>query len=218
MIPALERQDEMMRILCVDDHVVVLAGLTAIIHHEADMEVVACATNGPEAIEQFQRHKPDITLTDLQMPGMSGFQVIREILACEANARIVVLTMFHGNEDVYRALKLGASAYLLKDTLADNLIRVVREVHEKKETTMVAATQRIARLGNVPSVSPREVQVLELVAKGMRNKEIGHALGVAEETIQAHMKSIFAKLEVHDRTAALALALRRGIVHLDDTP
>src|SRR5229473_2841234 len=106
----------MMRILCVDDHVVVLAGLTSIIHQEADMEVVACATNGREAIEQFQRHKPDITLMDLQMPGMSGFQAIREILACQANARIVVLTMFQGNEDVYRALKLGASAYLLKDT------------------------------------------------------------------------------------------------------
>jgi DNA-binding NarL/FixJ family response regulator len=208
----------MIRILCVDDHVVVLAGLTAIVQHEADMEVVACATNGPEAIEQFQRHKPDITLMDLQMPGMSGFQTIREILACQANARIVVLTMFQGNEDVYRALTLGASAYLLKDTLADNLIRVVREVHEKRGATIVAAAQRLARLGNVPSVTPREVQVLELVAKGMRNKEIGQTLGVAEETIQAHMKSIFAKLDVHDRTAALALALRRGIVHLDNVP
>lgn len=204
-----------MRILCVDDHVVVLAGLTAIIHQEADMEIVACATGGADAIEQFRLHKPDITLMDLQMPGMSGFQAIREILDYDADARIVVLTMFHGNEDVYRALKLGACAYLLKDTLADNLIRVVREVHEKKGATTIAAAQRIARLGNVPSVTPREVQVLELVAKGMRNKEIGLALGVAEETIQAHMKSIFSKLDVHDRTAALAVALRRGIIHLD---
>ena len=205
----------MMRILCVDDHVVVLAGLSAIIQHESDMEVVACATNGPEAIEQFRCHKPDITLMDLQMPGMTGFQAIREILACDANARIVVLTMYQGNEDVYRALKFGACAYLLKDTLADNLIRVVREVHEKRGATTVTATQRMARLGNVATVTPREVQVLELVAQGMRNKEIGQALGVAEETIQAHMKSIFSKLDVHDRTAALAIALRRGIVHLD---
>jgi DNA-binding NarL/FixJ family response regulator len=177
------------------------------------MEVVACATNGPETIEQFQRHRPDITLMDLQMPGMSGFQAIREILASDANARIVVLTMYHGNEDVYRALKFGACAYLLKDTLADNLIRVVREVHEKRGATTVAATQQMARLG--ATVTPREAQVLELVAQGMRNKEIGQALGVAEETIQAHLKSIFSKLDVHDRTAALAIALRRGIVHLD---
>ena len=204
-----------MRILCVDDHVVVLAGLTAIIEQESDMQVVACATSGLEAIAQFRQHKPDITLMDLQMPGMTGFQVMREILTYDADARIVVLTMFHGDEDVYRALKLGACAYLLKETLADNLIRVVREVYETKDPASIGARQAIVRLRNVSAVTPREVQVLELVAKGMRNKEIALSLGVAEETIQAHMKSIFAKLNVHDRTAALALALRKGIVHLD---
>ena len=204
-----------MRILCVDDHVVVLAGLTAIIEQESDMQVVACATSGPDAIVQFKRHKPDVTLMDLQMPGMSGFQAIREILALDAQARVVVLTMFHGDEDVYRALKLGACAYLLKDTLSDNLVRVIREIHEGKDPVTMVATQALVRLRNAAAVTPRELQVLELVAKGMRNKEIASSLGVAEETIQAHMKSIFSKLNVHDRTAALALALRRGIVHLD---
>src|SRR5262245_42823594 len=203
-----------MRILCVDDHVVVLAGLTTIIQQEPDMEVVACATNGREAIQQFRDHRPDITLMDLQMPEVSGFQAIQGILACDADARIVVLTMYQGHEDVIRALKLGACAYLLKDTLADNLIRVIRDVYEKREATTVAATQYMARLSSHPTVTPREVQVLELLAQGMRNKEIGQALGVAEETIQAHMKSIFSKLDVHDRTAALTVALRRGIVHL----
>ena len=204
-----------MRILCVDDHVVVLAGLTAIIEQESDMQVVACATSGHDAIAQFKRHKPDVTLMDLQMPGMSGFQAIREILAFDADARVVVLTMFHGDEDVYRALKLGARAYLLKDTLADNLVAVIREVHEGKDPVTRVATQALVRLRNASAVTPREVEVLELVAKGMRNKEIASSLGVTEETIQAHMKSIFSKLDVHDRTAALALALRKGIVHLD---
>lgn len=202
-----------MRILCVDDHVVVIAGLTAIIQAEPDMEVAASATNGQDAIAEYRRLKPDVTLMDLQLPGVSGFDAIRQIRSEDANARIIVLTMFQGQEDIYRALSAGASAYLLKDTLADNLIRVIREVHKGHVTREIVGTTRVATLHT--SVTAREVQVLQLLARGMRNKEIAGRLGISEETIQAHMKSIFTKLDVHDRTAALAIAIRQGIVHLD---
>jgi two-component system NarL family response regulator len=203
-----------MRILCVDDHVVVLAGLTAIINQEDDMEVVGCATSGTEAAEQYRRHRPDVTLMDLQLPGMSGFQAIRAIRAEDPNARIVVLTMFQGKEDVYRALDAGASAYLLKDTLADNLIRVVREVQAGRDALALAVRGERSCVVDGPSVTPREAQVLECIAEGMRNKEIAAVLGVTEDTVQAHMKNIFSKLDVHDRTAALSAAIRQGIIHL----
>jgi DNA-binding NarL/FixJ family response regulator len=202
-----------MRILCVDDHVVVLAGLTAIIQAEPDMEVVASATNGRDAIELYRRLKPDVTLMDLQLPEVSGVEAIRAIRSEDAKARIIVLSMFQGQEDIYRALTAGASAYLLKDTLSDNLIRVIREVYTGLSVgSGIVATSRTTLLH--ASVTPREVQVLELLAKGMRNKEIAESLGISEETVQAHMKSIFNKLDVHDRTAALAIAIRQGIVHL----
>jgi DNA-binding NarL/FixJ family response regulator len=193
-----------MRILCVDDHVVVLAGLTAIIQAEPDMEVVASATNGRDAIELYRRLKPDVTLMDLQLPEVSGVEAIRAIRSEDAKARIIVLSMFQGQEDI---------AYLLKDTLSDNLIRVIREVYTGLSVgSGIVATSRTTLLH--ASVTPREVQVLELLAKGMRNKEIAESLGISEETVQAHMKSIFNKLDVHDRTAALAIAIRQGIVHL----
>ena len=205
-----------MRVLCVDDHVVVLAGLVSIMRQEGDIEVVACATSGEEAVEMYRCHRPDVTLLDMRMPGMNGVQTIEAIRAEDPTARIVVLTVYQGEEDIFRALQAGASAYLLKDTLADHLIRVVREVHTGRTTSPSITGTHMNRLRHTHAMTAREVQVLEGVAKGMRNKEVAEWLCISEQTVQAHMKSIFSKLEVHDRTAALALAVRRGIVHLDD--
>jgi two-component system, NarL family, response regulator len=205
-----------MRILCVDDHLVVLAGLSAIIQAESDMEVVACAVDGKEAIELFQRHKPDVTLMDLRMPGMSGIETMQAIRSCDKHARIVVLTMYSGDQDIYRALEAGAAAYLLKDTLADNLVRVLRDVNSGKMSPAMSTALHMHRLRNTAGLTSREVEVLEGLATGLRNKEIAAKLNISEETVQAHMKRIFAKLEVHDRTAALAAGVRRGIIHLDE--
>jgi DNA-binding NarL/FixJ family response regulator len=205
-----------MRILCVDDHVVVLAGLVSIMRQAGDIEVVGCATSGEEALDLYRRHRPDVTLLDMRMPGMNGVQTIEAIRSEDPVARIVVLTVYQGEEDIFRALQAGASAYLLKDTLADHLIRVVREVHSGRHGSTASGTTHMNRLRQTHAMTAREVQVLEGVARGMRNKEIADWLCISELTVQAHMKSIFAKLEVHDRTAALSVAVRRGIVHLGD--
>ena len=199
------------RVLCVDDHVVVLRGLAAILSQEPDIELVACATCAEEAIERYAQYQPDVTLMDLQLPGMSGFDAIRAIRKDAPSAHIVVLTMHQGSEDIRRALEAGASGYLFKNTLADNLVHMIREVHAGRSALADAAA---ANAGNEPVLSPRELQVMQMIADGMRNKEIGAALGISEETVHTHLRSIFAKLQVHDRTLALAVAVRRGIVHL----
>jgi DNA-binding NarL/FixJ family response regulator len=203
------------RILCVDDHTLVRQGISALLRGEPDMEVVASVANAREAIDQYQRCRPDVVLMDLQLPGMSGFEAIREIRRKDADARIIVLTMRHGDEDVYRAFEAGALAYLLKDTLADNLIRSIREAKAGTMTLSATVGRQLANRGHETTLTERERQVLQLLAKGMRNKEIGNSLGIAEGTVQGHIKSIFAKLEVHDRTAALAAAHQRGIVYFD---
>jgi DNA-binding NarL/FixJ family response regulator len=203
------------RILCVDDHTIVREGISALLRDEPDMEVVASVANGRDAIDAYRRSRPDVVLMDLQLPGMSGFEAIRQIRREDANARIVVLTMHHAEEDVHRAMQAGAAGYLLKDTLADKLIRFIREAHAGKATSpLMEGSQFSQRIDDV-GLTEREVQVIQLLAEGMRNKEIGSSLGITEGTVQTHIKSIFAKLHVHDRTAALAAALQRGIIYLD---
>jgi two-component system, NarL family, response regulator len=197
------------RILCVDDHAIVLEGIAAILSRYEDLDLVATATNGEEAIAEFTRHHPDVSLIDLQMPTMSGFEIIRAIRTIEPTARVVVLTMYHGEEDIKRAASAGAAAYLLKDTLADNLIRVIRDVAARPTTE--APHKRVSR----STLSAREEEVVRLVARGMRNKEIAPALGISEGTVDAHLKRIYAKLGVNDRTAALAAAIERGIIHVE---
>jgi len=202
------------RVICVDDHPVVRAGLVAILTAQSDIEVVATASSGEQAIELVRQFRPDVTLMDLKMNGMGGAQAV-EAIRCEfPNAKLIVLTTFDGEEDIYRALQAGAATYLLKDSIADELVRVVKEVHRGGRPIPQEIAARLADRIAQPSLTPREISVLQLAAKGNRNKEIACGLGISEETVQVHMKSILLKLGVHDRTAAVTTALRRGILHL----
>jgi DNA-binding NarL/FixJ family response regulator len=202
------------RILCVDDHRIVREGIELIIARQPDMQVVASAAGGDESVELFRRHHPDVTLMDLQLGGISGVEAIRVIRREHPEARIVVLTMYQGDEDIFRALQAGATTYLLKDMLSDDLIRVIREVHAGMHPVRADVEAALAGRAAGPTLTPREVQVVGLIAEGMRNKEIAAALGISDETVQVHVKSIFWKLKVNDRSAAMNVALRRGIVHL----
>jgi DNA-binding NarL/FixJ family response regulator len=207
--------DTRIRVLCIDDHRIVREGVALLLNRQRDMKVVASGATVADAIELFNEHKPDVTLMDLQLGAQSGLQAIRSIRADHPAARIIVLSMFHGDEDIYRALEAGAAAYLLKDTLSSVLIDVVRDVHAGRPPTISADVQaRLDQRAARPSRTARERQVIELVARGMRNKEIADALGISEETVQVHMKKILAKFQVQDRTAALTEAVRRGIVHI----
>jgi len=203
------------RVLCVDDHRLMREGIVRIVSLQPDIVVVAEARTGQEAVEQFLKHRPDVTLMDLQLPVMNGLQAIRAIKKADANARVVVLTMYQGDEDIYRALQAGAAAYLLKDSVPDDLIRVIRDVHVGNQTISDDVATKLAARANQPALTERELQVLELLAEGQRNKEIAATLSISEDTARTHIKSIFFKFNVHDRTAALAEAVRRGIVHID---
>jgi two-component system, NarL family, response regulator len=202
------------RVLCVDDHRIVREGIALIISRERDMVVVGCAASGPDAVALFNRHRPDVTLMDLQLGKMSGLDAIRTICREHEDARIIVLTMYEGDEDIYRALEAGAATYLLKDTLADDLIRIVREVHAGKRPLSADVRARLDEHTAYQPLTAREVEILELVKLGSRNKEIAGALGISEVTVQVHIRNLFLKLKVNDRTAAVNVALRRGILHL----
>jgi DNA-binding NarL/FixJ family response regulator len=202
------------RVLCVDDHRIVREGIALIITRQPDMTVVGSAATGEEAVLQFRRHEPDVTLMDLQLGTMSGLDAIKAIRREQPAARIIVLTMYQGDEDIHKALAAGAVTYLLKDTLSDDLIRIVRKVHAGERPMGADVKARLDERAANPTLTPREVQVIALVAQGGRNKEIAGMLGISEETVQVHLKNIFAKLKVNERTAAVNVALRRGIVHI----
>ena len=202
------------RILCVDDHRVVLDGLAMLIDRQGDMEVVGSATNGERAVEMFHNLRPDITLMDLRMPVMSGTEAIRQICRQTPDARIVVLTMYDGDEDINQALDAGAATYLLKDMLSEDLVRVIREVHDGERVLPSNVAARLDARKTQPSLTPREVDVVRLIAQGLRNKEIAVALGISEETAKVHVKNILSKLNVSDRAAVIPVAVRRGIIHL----
>ncbi len=191
------------------------AGLAATIAAEADMAVAASAANGREGLELYRRLAPDVTLMDLKMPDMGGVEAIGAIRAEFPGARIIVLSTYQGDEDIYRALEAGAVTYLLKDMVADKMIGVIREVAAGGRPIPPEVAQRLTgRMFQTP-LTARETEVLRLVARGMRNKEIAGELGISDETVQGHVKNILTKLSVHDRTEAVAVAVRRGIVHLD---
>ena len=203
------------RVLCVDDHRIVREGIALIVAREPDLNVVAMAATAEEAVAEFRRHLPDVTLMDLRLGASNGLDAVREIRREFPQARIVVLTMYRGDEDIHRALSAGATTYLLKDALSDDLIRTVREVHAGGQPLDPEVKARLDERATHRALTPREVEVLQLVSQGKRNKEIAALLGLSEDTVPVHLKNVFAKLQVKDRTAAVHVGLRRGILHID---
>ena len=202
------------RIMITDDHPVVREGFAAMIETEPDMVVVGQARSGEEALELFRRVRPDVTLMDLRMPGMGGVEAIRALRREFPSSRIIVLTTYDGDEDIYRAIEAGAQAYLLKDMLCDEILGAIRAVHAGQRRIPAAVGTRLAERMAGMNLSEREQQVLELVATGKSNKEIAAALEITEATVKGHMTNILGKLGVTDRTQAVITALRRGLVHL----
>ena len=202
------------RILIVDDHPIMRVGITALIASCSEMETVAQAGSGEEAIKLHVLHHPDITLMDLRLPGISGVETIRSIRSQSPKARFIILTTYEGDEDIYRAMQAGAVTYLLKDTLSKKMMAVIREVAAGGRPITPEVARKLADRMFQSSLTQREVEVLHLVARGMRNKEVAAELRIGEETVQGHVKNILAKLGVHDRTEAVTVGIRRGIVHL----
>lgn len=205
---------EPIRVLCVDDHLLVREGIALVIERDADMRVVGSLGSAEEALACYPDLRPDVTLMDLQLGGMSGIEAIGRLRRLDPEARIVVLTVLQGDEDIFRALEAGATTYLLKDTLSQDLVRVIREVHAGGRPRGRLVEARLSERAATPAISDREVQVLELLAQGMRNRELAVSLGIAERTAEVHVRNILTKLNVKDRTAAVSVALRRGIIHL----
>jgi DNA-binding NarL/FixJ family response regulator len=202
------------RVLCIDDHPTVLDGLTTILNLQPDMEVAAAATNGREGIQQFRELRPDVVLVDLRLPDMSGFEVIEQITTQAPHARIIVLSSHEGDVDIRRALDAGAKGYIVKGMVREELLDAIRTVNAGKKRLPAAVAQTLAEHISGDMVSSREIQVLSLIAAGRRNKEIAHELSIAEDTVKMHVKNILAKLQASDRTEAVTIALRRGIIHL----
>jgi DNA-binding NarL/FixJ family response regulator len=205
---------ERIRILIADDHSVVREGLVSLVKRKSDMVVVAEASNGREAVQLWKEHHPDVTLLDLRMPELDGVGAIKEIRELDENAHIVVLTTYDGDEDIYRAIKAGAKAYLLKDTARDALVETVRRVHAGETYLPPQLAAKLAERVSGEALSPREIEVLQRMAVGKSNKEIGAELFISEGTVKTHIKSIFNKLDVVSRTEAVATANRRGLIQL----
>jgi DNA-binding NarL/FixJ family response regulator len=203
---------KIIKVLAVDDHPLLREGIAAVIEGEEDMELVAEATNGHEAIELFRDHRPDVTLMDLQMPGMSGIDAIVAIRAEFPNARFVVLTTYQGDVQAFRALKAGASGYLLKNMLRKELLDTIRAVDAGRRRIPPEIAAELADHVTEDALSDREAEVLRRVATGNSNKIIGAQLSVSEATIKGHMKSILAKLGANDRTHAVTIAVKRGFI------
>jgi len=208
------KKTDRVSILIADDHPVVREGLVALINRRPDMVVVAEASNGREAVEQFLRHRPDVALLDLRMPEMDGVEAIAAIRQKIPTARLIVLTTFDEDEDIYRGLRAGAKAYLLKDAPRDDLLQCIRGVHGGQTIIPPAIAAKLADRLTTSGLTRREIQVLQLVANGKGNKEIAVALSIREGTVKTHVSSILAKLEAADRTQAVTIALKRGILRL----
>lgn len=203
------------RVLVADDHPTVRTGLAAVLSQEPDFELVGEAANGVEALAMYRESKPDVALMDLRMPEMDGVQAIRTITQEFPAARILALTTYEGDGDIRRALEAGARGYLLKDMLLSDVIDAVRAVQRGERVIPPTVASRLAEFQDSSDLSPREVEVLTLVARGLSNKEVARAIGRTDETAKIHLKSIFTKLGVTDRTQAVTVALGRGLIHLD---
>jgi DNA-binding NarL/FixJ family response regulator len=202
------------RVLCVDDHPIVREGVAAIINLQPDMTLAGSAATGGEALARFAELSPDVALVDLRLPDMTGFELIKKIRDKSPNARIVVLSSHEGDVDIQRALEAGAQGYVVKGIVRDELLDIIRGVHAGKRRLPAAVAQKLAEHMAEESISPRELEVLSLMAAGKRNKEIAGELSIAEDTVKMHVRNILSKLQVSDRTEAVTIALRRGIIHL----
>lgn len=201
-------------VMCVKDHGLVREGLCLLVNRQPDMYVVASAASGKEAVARFKQFSPDVTVMDLQLADMSGVDAIQEIHRVDADAKIVVLTIYQGPEDIYRAVAAGAAAYLSKKSQSDDLVRVVRQVHAGERRIPPELDAWVAERALQPSLTRREIQVIELISQGKRNKEIGASLGISGETVHVHVRNLLGKLKVNDRSGAISAALRRGIIHI----
>lgn len=202
------------RVLCVDDHPLMREGISAVIRNEADLLLVAEAISGREAVEAFRKHRPDVTLMDLRLPDISGIEAIREIRREFDNARIVVLTTFDGDADIRRALEAGAYGYLLKSMPRQEILEVVRKVSKGQRCVPPEVAAQLAQHLGQEHLSRREIEVLEKIASGNRNSDIASILFISEDTVKGHVKHIMEKLDANDRTEAVAIGLRRGIITL----
>jgi len=207
-------KDSKIRILIADDHFIVRSGLVALLSTEPDLEVVGQAENGQRALELFEKLKPDLFLADLRMPGMSGDEAIARIRQLSPNAKVIVLTAYSGDEDIHKALNSGAQGYLLKSSTGEGLIPAIRAVLAGNTWVPKDVATRLAMRNAFDELTPREVSVLEQLAKGMANKQIADVLGISEHTVKDHLKNILLKLHVADRTEAVTAAIQRGILRL----
>ncbi len=200
--------------MLVDDHPAFRVGMAALIESEPDLQVIAQTGSGRQALELYRQHEPDIVLMDLRLPDLGGVEAIIALRKEFPAAHVIVLTTFDLDEDIFRATQSGAQSYLLKDTPEDELIATIRAVHEGKGTLPQRLAQRLAARRQRPDLSQRELDVLQQLAKGRTNKEIAAHLFISEDTVKSHIKGLFSKLDVKDRTDAVITALRHGIVHL----
>lgn len=207
-------QGKIMGILIVDDHPMLREGLAALIESQDDMKLAGEAANGQEAVQLFERYRPDVTIMDLRLPDMSGIEAIVKIRSAHADARIIVLTTYLGDVQAGRALKAGAHAFLLKATLRTDLLDTIRAVHKGQKRVPAEVASEMAEYAADDALSPREIEVLEQVASGNSNKAVADRLDISEDTVKAHMRNILSKLGANDRTHAVTIALRRGFLDM----
>jgi DNA-binding NarL/FixJ family response regulator len=203
------------RVLCADDHPLVRKGIASILANEADTKLVAEASNGREAVDLFRLHRPDVTLLDLRMPELDGVGATKAILAEFPEARIIALTSYDGDQEIYQALEAGVRGYLLKEMVHTEVLRAIRRVHAGKRLIPPEVSERLTEYFPQIALTPRETEVLAFVAEGLGNKEIADRLGTAAGTVKNQIQTILAKLKASDRTQAVTIAIRRGILHLD---
>ena len=203
------------RVLLVDDHALLRTGVANIINQESDLHVVAEAGNGVDALAAYDRHRPDVTLLDLRMPVMEGVEVVRRLREHDPGARVIVLTTYDTDDEISRALRAGAKAYVLKDISADALVTCIRDVLAGKTYRAPAAAAKLAEGVTRVQLTPRELSTLRLMADGKANKEIAQELGISDRTVKTHLGHLFEKLGVTSRTGAVKVATRRGLVRLD---
>ena len=212
---ALEMREAAIRVLIADDHPVVLEGLVALLSHQKEIAVIATATNGREAVQMYSELRPDVTLLDLRMPGVSGLQALEAIREIDTEARVLVLTTFDGDENIYRAIHGGARGYLLKEAGADDIVEAVLAIHAGRRYIPDEISGKLAEHIGHSTLTKRETEVLNLAARGKKNKQIAAILGLTEGTVKGYFNNILLKLAAHDRTEAVTIAASRGIIRID---